>query len=69
MNILLNYDYLKFESNRHSTFRMREYLPNIQYSFDGETFIDYNDDEIIDFEKHFIFNGKERYLMILLQVD
>jgi len=50
MNILPNYDYLKFESNRHSTFRMRGYYPNIQYSLDGETFIDYNNDEPINFE-------------------
>jgi hypothetical protein len=29
---------------------MRDYLPNIQYSLDGETFNDYNSDEIINFE-------------------
>jgi hypothetical protein len=29
---------------------MVEYLPNIQYSLDGETFNDYNSDEVIDFE-------------------
>jgi len=36
MNIYTNYDY----------------LPNIQYSLDGETFNDYTPNEII----HFIFN-------------
>ena len=50
MNILPNYDYLKFESNSHSSFRIDYYSPDIQYSLDEETFIDYTPNEIIEFD-------------------
>lgn len=35
MNIYNNYDYLRFESNVRSSFMMKGYLPNAQYSLDG----------------------------------
>ena len=41
---------MKFESNSHSSFRIDYYSPNIQYSLDEETFIDYTPNEIIEFD-------------------